>query len=344
VQSKNQAEVQLVAFGEFMLRLHSAETKRFLQAGGYNAYYAGAEANVCVLLSRLGIKTSYVTHIPENDIALAGVEQLRSQGVGTEDILYGGDRLGVYFTEQGNAIRATRVIYDRAGSAYAQLQPGMIDWAAIFNGVKYFHWSGIAAAVSSGAAAVCAEALSAAHDKGVIISADFNYRTMLWKYGKHPSEVMPAFLQYSEIAVADLDSANIYYGITTDKNASFEERFKQCSQALLEKLPHLKALAMSFRKTRGSQYTYAGALMYHGAYYFSTGHELALITDQIGSGDAFTGGLLYSIINAFDPQKIIDFATACGALKHSIVGDWAIINRAEAEQFIHTGSSGRIIR
>lgn len=344
MQSQNQAPVQLIAFGEFMLRLHSAENKRFLQSGGYNAYYAGAEANVCVLLSRLGVKTSYVTHIPNNDISLAGVEQLRSQGVGTEHILYGGDRLGVYFTEQGNGIRATRVIYDRAGSAYAQLQPGMIDWASVFSGARYFHWSGIAAAVSSGAAEVCAEALAAAHDKGITISADFNYRTTLWKYGKRPAEVMPPFLEYSEVAVADLDSASIYFGIETDKNASFEERFKQCSQALLDKLPRLKVLAMSFRRSKGAQYTYAGALMHHGSYYFSTGYELALITDQIGSGDAFTGGMLYGLINDFEPQKIIDFATACGALKHSIVGDWAIINRAEAEQFIQTGSSGRIIR
>lgn len=345
LQAGDQGKVQLAAFGEFMLRLHSGEGKRFLQSGAYQAYYAGAEANVCVLLGRLGINTRYITRVPENDIARAGIEQLRGHGVGVDHILYGGDKLALYFTEQGNGMRSTRVIYDRAGSSYACLQPGMVDWRNSLAGAPYFHWSGIAAAVSQGAADTCAEALAIAQDTGMVISSDFNYRTTLWKYGKHPREVMPDLLRYSRVAVADLDSAAVYYGIETDRAASFEERFKQCSLALQEKLPHLEVLAMSFRKTQGIQHTYSGALFYKGAYYFSAAYSLPFVTDQIGAGDAFTGGVLYGLISGgSDPQKIIEFAIACGALKQSIVGDWAIINKAEAEQFIQSGSSGRIIR
>jgi 2-dehydro-3-deoxygluconokinase len=342
--SGNGGKAQLAAFGEFMLRLHSSDVKRFAQSGAYDAWYAGAEANVCVLLARLGIPVRFLSRIPDNDIALAGVAQLKSHGVGTDHILYGGERLALYFTEQGNGIRPTRVIYDRAGSSYACLEPGMIDWPSALDGISYFHWSGIAAAVSQGAADTCREALIRAEERGIVISSDFNYRSMLWKYGRHPREVMQDLLPYSRIAVADLDAANVYYGIETDPAASFDERFRQCSDALRERLPRLEVLGMSFRKTRGIAHTYSGALLYKGAHYFSTSHELPFVTDQIGSGDAFTGGMLYGLINGLAPQEIIELATACGALKQSIVGDWAIINRQDVEQFMKNGASGRIMR
>jgi len=337
-------KIQLAAFGEMILRLHSKDGKRFLQSTGYDAYYGGAETNVCVLLSRLGITTDYITRIPANDLALAGVQQLRSQGVGTNNISYGGDILGLYFTEAGNLIRSSRVIYDRSASAYAGMQPGMIDWKNVLQDVQYFHWSGVSAAVSQSAADACAEALQVAHENGVIISSDFNYRSTLWKYGKHAKEIMPALLQNSEVVVADLDAASVYYGIETDKQAPIEERFKQCCEALQKKLRKMKTLAMSFRKTSGLTHHYFGALMHNGSYYFTDGFQLPFITDQIGSGDAFTAGVLYGIINANEPQKIIEFGVACGALKQSVVGDWAIISKEDVEQFMLSGASGRIIR
>lgn len=335
---------QIITFGELLLRLHSAASKRFLQTEGFEVYYGGAEANVSVLLANFGTAVNYISCVPENDLAVAGINQLKSYGVGTGDVLHGGDKLGLYFTEPGNHIRSARVIYDRACSSFSFLKPGMIGWEKILKGASYFHWSGISAAVSQSAADVCAEAIAVARENGVAISSDFNYRSTLWKYGKHPREMMPGLLEHSEVAVADLDSANIYYGIETDKNASYEERFAQCCKVLQQKLPLLQTLAMSFRKTKGISHFYSGALMHKGKYYFTAAHELPFITDQIGSGDAFTGGILFGLINKFEPQKVIDFAVACGALKQSMPGDWAILSRQEVEQFIQTGSSGRIIR
>ncbi|HWB91823.1 MAG TPA: sugar kinase [Puia sp.] len=336
--------MELVAFGELMLRLHSRQGLRFSQTDAYTAYYAGAEANTCVLLARLGVTTDYITRVPHNEIALTGIRQLQGQGVGTAHVVFGGDKLGLFFTEQGNGMRPVRVIYDRTGSAYASIRPGDIDWRNLLSGARYFHWSGIAAAVSQDAADVCHEALTTAREMGLRISADFNYRTTLWKYGKSPREVMPPLLGYSHVAVADLDSASVYYGIETDKTASFEDRFVQCSAALQQQMPRLEVLAMSFRTPHGLQHTYSGALLYKGACYFSIRHELPVITDQIGSGDAFTGGMLFGLMRDLPPQQIIEFAVACGALKQSMAGDWALINRAEVEQFIQHGSSGRIIR
>lgn len=344
LQKASRDTPRLAAFGEFMLRLHCMEGRRFLQGGAYQAYYAGAEANTCVMLSRLGVPVRYITRLPDNDIAQAGIQDLRGQGVDTSHIVYGGEKMGVYFTEQGNGIRSTRVIYDRDGSSYARLQPGMIDWNSCLEGIPYFHWSGISAAITPGAADVCEEALEAARKQGMVISTDFNYRTTLWKYGKHPREVMPGLLQYTKVAVADLDSAAVYFGVQTDPAAGLEERFIQCSKELQERLPQLEVLAMSFRKTQGIQHIYSGALLYKGAYYFSPRHELPYVTDQIGSGDAFTGGMLYGLMTEAEPQQIIDLAIACGAIKQSIVGDWALVSKAELDQFIHNGPTGRIIR
>ncbi|MCW3464884.1 sugar kinase [Chitinophaga nivalis] len=337
-------DMRLAAFGEFLLRLHSNSGKRFQQTDGYTAYYAGAEANVCVLLARLGIPVDYITRVPDNDIAAAGIQQLRSQGVETSKIQYGGHKLGLYFTESGNHIRPARVIYDRTGTAFDSLQPGDMDWKSILQHTHYFHWSGVAAALSDSAAAVCAEALTAAREAGLIISADFNYRTTLWKYGKHPQAVMPALLQHSDIAVADLDAVQVYYGITTDPQLPVAERFRQCFTALQPHMPRLKTLGMSFRRTEGNQLWYSGALAHAGDFYFSKGFALSHVTDQIGTGDAFTAGMLHGLMRGEAPQTIIDFATACGTLKQSIPGDWAIISRQEVETLMTNGLSGRIVR
>lgn len=343
-QKSSNNKYSVTTFGEFLLRLHCNDGKRFLQAPSYQSIYAGSEANVAVLLSRLGCVTNYITCIPDNDIAVAGVQQLKSHGVGTDNILYAGDKLGIFFTEPGNGIRPSRVIYDRAGSSFAALQPGMIDWNTILQESNCFHWSGIAAAVSQSAADVCAEALAAAKQNGLMISADFNHRSSLWKYGKQPAEVMPPLLQYADIAVADLDATSVYFGIDTNHDDSLEDRFISCSKQLLQKIPSLKALAMSFRNTKGAHPEYAGALMHDKNYFFSKRFSLPVITDAVGTGDAFTAGFIYGVINKNEPQHIINFATACGALKQSIPGDWAIINKEEVNQFIQTGASARIIR
>lgn len=331
----------LAAFGEFLLRLHSNNGKRFQQTDGYTAYYAGAEANVCVLLTRLGMKVEYISRVPDNDLAAAGLQQLRGHGVGTKHIVHGGSKLGLYFTEAGNQIRPTRVIYDRTGSSFAELQSGDINWNNVLEEQQYFHWSGVAAALSESAANVCKEAIEAARKKGITISADFNYRATLWKYGKEPKEVMPALLQHSQIAVADLDAVKIYYGIETDPKLSLEERFQRTYLSLKPHMPQLKTLGMSFRKPGG---IYCAALAHEDKYYYAEGYKLQTITDQIGTGDAFTAGILYGLMNKYPSQEIINFATACGALKQSIPGDWAVITKKEIEEMVANGVSGRVTR
>ncbi|RPE05369.1 sugar kinase [Chitinophaga lutea] len=335
---------RLAAFGEFLLRLHSNGHQRFGQTDGYTAYYAGAEANVCVLLARLGMQVDYISRVPDNDLAAAGLQQLRGHGVGTAHVALGGQKLGLYFSEPGNQLRPIRVIYDRNGSAYAELEPGMLNWNSIFQEHQCFHWSGVAAALSASSAAVCAEAIQTARDKGLLISSDFNYRATLWQYGKKPAEVMPPLLYHSDVAVADLDAVEIYYGITTDASLPLEERFRQTFTTLQRHMPRLKTLAMSFRKTQGAAPVYSGALAHEGGFYFHDGFPVPMVTDAIGTGDAFTAGMLYGLTNGHAPQDIINFATACGLLKQSIPGDWAILSLKDIELLLKQGISGRIAR
>ncbi|MGN7723000.1 PfkB family carbohydrate kinase [Chitinophaga sp. 22620] len=336
---------RLTAFGEFLLRLHSSDDKRFLQATGFTPWYAGAEANLCVLLARLGIQTQYVTRVPDNDLAAAGIQQLKGHGVGTDHILYGGHKLGLYFTETGNFIRSTRVIYDRAGSSFTELQPGMINWDEVLQDRQYFHWTGVAAAVSASAAEVCAEGIRKAEEKNIIISADFNYRATLWQYGKAPSEVMPALLRPCQVAVADLDALKIYFNIQTEDALSWKDRFISACHQLKPHMPHLRTLGMSFRLQEGDNLLYTGAIMHNGQPYFS---ELKIamppVKEPIGTGDAFTAGMLFGLMTGEDAQQTVNFATACGVLKQSVPGDWALIGKDEINAFIKGGISGRVSR
>ena len=335
----------IITFGELMMRLHSPNGKRIIQSNSFDVAYSGAEANVAVLLARLGLHVKFISRLPQNDFAEAALNVLQSQKVDTSQVIRGGERLGLYFTEEGNQLRPSRVVYDRKNSSFATLAPGMIKWDEVFENAGWFHWSGISPALSQSVADVCKEAINAARKKGVMISADFNYRSTLWDYGKKPAELMPSLLNDCELIVGDIDTAKTYFGITIADDAMVENRFKSFAEELKKKLPSMKSLAMSFRgKNDLQQLTYSGALMTDGKYFFSKKHDIPLVTDRLGTGDAFNAGLIFNFIHQNDGQKAIDFATACGVLKHSIAGDLALINKEEIEQFIQTGPHDRVIR
>lgn len=334
----------ITCFGELLLRFNTQLGLRFVQSNAFNVHVAGAEANVAVLLARLGLNSRMVTRVPDNDLADMAIAELRKYGVDTTGILKGGERLGTYYVENGNHIRPTQVIYDRSGSSFSQLQPGMADWQQLLKSSSLFHWSGVAAALSESAAEVCREAIEIAHQKGIMISADFNYRKKLWKYGKEAQEIMPGLLRYCQVAVADLDSAAIYFGIKTKEGMSLRDRFEYCFSFLKTKMPLLKTFAMSFRVVEGLHHEYFAGLAHEGQFYYSTVHTLPMVTDQIGTGDAFTAGLLYGISSGFDPQKMVNWAAACGVLKQSIHGDWALTDKDEIEAFMQSGISSKINR
>ena len=335
----------VTAFGELLMRMHCKHNKRFEQVNEFEVSYSGAEANVAVLLARLGIPSRFITRLPVNDIARSALDNLRRNNVDTNSILHGGDRMGIYFTEEGNMLRPSQVIYDRQYSSFASVNTGTYDWNKIFSDTAWFHWSGICPALSQGVADVCKEALLMAKQKQITVSADFNYRSKLWKYGVHPSAIMPELLSYCDVITGDIDTAKIYFGIEPIATTDHEESFMHCAKSLQEKLPYMKTFAMSFRGTNAHhQLMYRGALMHEGKYFYSTSYLIPQVVDRLGTGDAFNAGLIYSLHQHAEPQQVIDFATACGVLKHSVSGDFAILSKEEIIQFIQTGPNSRVIR
>ena len=335
----------VVAFGELMLRLAPGNGQRFRQAKSFEKFFGGAEANTCVLLGQLNVKTYFVSALPSNELGQSAVEALHSYLVDTSFVVRNENRIGIYFTENGNGIRPTKVIYDRKHSAFSFLKKGDINWDKIFEGAGLFYWSGISPALSQQAADVCKEAIEKARNKKITIAADMNYRSTLWDYGKKPAEVMPELLSHCEIITGDLDTIEIYFGIKIDKQLPAEEQFRQCAIALKKYLPLMETFAMSFRGTnQQGQPVYHGALMINDEIYFSPSYPLPQVTDRIGSGDAFQGGLLYGLLHNMPADKIINYATACGVLKHSIEGDFALLSNHEIEHFLKHGPVSRVIR
>ena len=198
---------KIVTFGEIMMRLSPPGFLRFGQARSFDVIYGGGEANVAISLVNYGLPVDYVTRLPNNDLGDACVQFLRQYGVGVEKIVRGGDRLGIYFLEVGAVQRSSKVIYDRANSAIATIEPGMLDWKAAFSDADWFHWTGITPAISESLAAVCLEGVKKAKEMGLTVSCDLNYRSKLWKWGKKPSEVMPELVKHSDVAVGNEEDA-----------------------------------------------------------------------------------------------------------------------------------------
>ncbi len=340
----------IVTFGEIMLRLSPPGFQRFVQAHSFDVTFGGGEANVAVSLANYGQPVEYVTRLPANDIGDACLNFLRQYGVGTTYIVRGGERLGIYFLETGAAQRGSKVIYDRAGSAIATIQPGMIDWRAVFSGADWFHWTGITPAISEGAAAVCLEAAQTAREMGLTVSCDLNYRKNLWKWGKKAGEVMPDLVAQCDIAVGNEEDADKVFGIkapgadVTGGKVEATAYVPVCEQ-LAARFPNLKTIAITLRGSLSATHnTWSGLLWQEGKVYTAPVYDITAIVDRVGGGDAFCGGLIYGLRTYSDPQQALNFAVAASCLKHSIPGDFNLVSVAEVEKLMGGDVSGRVSR
>lgn len=341
----------VITFGEIMLRLSPPGRMRFGQARSFDAIYGGGEANVAVALANFGLQADFVTRVPAGDLGDACLQFLRQYGVGTAHILRGGERLGIYFLENGAAQRGSKVIYDRAGSAFATLQPGAWDWKKVFEGASWFHWTGITPAVSGGAAAVCLEGVKAARELGLTISCDLNYRAKLWKWGKFAGEVMAELVGLCDLAVANEEDAEKVFGIQAPQadistgKVEAEKYIPVCEQ-LAARFPLLQTIAISLRGSLSASHnTWSGALWQKGEFLTAPTYDIPDIVDRVGAGDSFAAGLIYGL-NQYDndPQRALDLAVAASALKHSIFGDFNLVSLAEAEALASGNASGRVSR
>lgn len=337
----------VVTFGEIMLRLSTERHLRFSQSESFIANYGGGEFNVAVSLANYGVEAEFVTRLPENELGQTAIQEMRKLNVKNENVIFGGDRLGIYFLEIGASIRSSNVIYDRANSSIATIQKGSINWDDVFKEATWFHWSGITAAISESAAEECLEAVKVAHKLGVTISTDLNYRSKLWKYGKEPKEVMPELLKYSNVILGDIDTAYFMLGLEKiNPNYSLKDKLPFQYDAIFKKCPNLKVAATTLRNSVNASHQKIGGALYNGKDLFlADEQDVNHVVDRNGTGDAFMGGLIYGLIEENGNQKrALNFAVAACCLKHTIAGDYNLLKKEEVEKLISGDFSAIVSR
>jgi 2-dehydro-3-deoxygluconokinase len=342
---------KIVTFGEIMLRLATPGFERFSQIKQFNASFGGGEANVAVSLANFGLEVDYVTRLPKNDIAESCLMDLRRYNVGIDKIIFGGDRVGIYYLENGAVARSSKVIYDRANSAIAQIKPGMIDWDSVFAGVTWFHWTGITPAISEGAALACKEAIDAANKKGITVSTDLNFRKNLWKWGKKAPEVMPDLVSGCDIILGNEEDAEKVFGIHpkgVDVTSGHVEAaaYESVCRQMMEKFPRAKKVIVTLRGSVNANHnTWSGVLFDGKTLFEAPTYNITHIVDRVGGGDSFMGGLIYGLITyPGDDQRALNFAVAASCLKHTINGDFNLVTVQEVETLLGGDGSGRVSR
>ena len=342
---------KVITFGEIMLRLATPGYLRFSQAVEYSATYGGGEANVAVSLANYGISVDFVTRLPENDIGKACAMDLRKYGVGINHILWGGERLGIYFLETGAVSRGSKVVYDRAHSAIADIQPGMLDWERIFEGVDWFHWTGITPAISQGAADVCLDAIRAANQLGITVSCDLNYRENLWKYGKNAGEIMPELVAGTDIILGNEEDAAMVLaihakGVDVTGGQVRGAAYASVSRQIMTRFPRCKKVITTLRGSVNANHNSWSGVLWNGIkLYEAPTYQITHIVDRVGGGDSFMGGLIYGLLTyPDDDQKALNFAVAASCLKHTIYGDFNQVTTDEVEKLMQGDASGRVAR
>lgn len=338
---------KFVGFGELLVRLAPAGYLRFPQANSFTVNYTGAEGNMGISLSYMGIESTLVTKLPDNDIGRCAMRKLAMYSVDTSQIRWGGDRIGIYYLERGASQRPSKIIYDRRNSAIAQADPSEFDWDDILKDAGWFHFTGITAGLSESTAQMCLDACKTAHRLGVKISCDLNYRKYLWT-SEQAHSVMDPLMQYVDILIANEEDAEKVLGIkapNTDITAGKIniEGYEQVAKSLVD-VYGFSAVGITLRGSiSASVNEWSGLLYTKGQCYHSQRYTIQLV-DRVGGGDSFASGLIYGYLNEFDNQKILDFAVAASCLKQSIEFDFNLSSVEEIMRLLSGDGSGRVQR
>lgn len=341
--------MKVVSFGEIMLRLSPDGYYKLFQKPALNTSFCGAEANVAVALSNFGDEAEFVTALPDNDIGRAACRELMRYGVKTDNIVYTGDRLGIFFAEKGASQRPSKVIYDRKNSAIALAEPSSFDWEKIFDGADWFHITGITPALSDSLAKISVDAVKAAKKAGLTVSCDINYRSKLWSAQK-ARPVMTEIMQYVDVCIGNEEDAEIVFGIkagTTDvtKGQLDTDGYKKSLQTVAETFG-CKIVAYSQRKSYSASDNGWSGIIYDDEkkqVYTSAQYDIR-ITDRIGGGDAFASGLIYALHNNISPANAIETAAAAGCLDQTLEGDFCLFGINDVIDLAGGNSSGRVKR
>lgn len=341
--------MKVVSFGEIMLRLSPDGYYKLFQKPELNTSFCGAEANVAVALSNFGDEAEFVTALPDNDIGRAACRELMRYGVKTDNIVYTGDRLGIFFAEKGASQRPSKVIYDRKNSAIASADPSPFNWEKIFDGADWFHITGITPALSDSLAKISVDAVKAAKKAGLTVSCDINYRSKLWSAQK-ARPVMTEIMKYVDVCIGNEEDAEIVFGIkagATDvtKGQLDTDGYKKSLQTVAETFG-CKIVAYSQRKSYSASDNGWSGIIYDDEkkqVYTSAQYDIR-ITDRIGGGDAFASGLIYALHNNISPANAIETAAAAGCLDQTLEGDFCLFGINDVLDLAGGNSSGRVKR
>ena len=341
--------MKVLTFGEIMLRLKAPGHERFFQSPMLEATFGGGEANVAVSLANYGMDAEFLTVLPKNDIADACIRELRYFGVDTKKIVCGDGRMGIYYLEGGANQLPSKVVYDRAYSSIAMAKPGDIDWDRAFEGVAWFHITGITPAISESAMELSLESVKEAKKRNITVSCDLNYRKNLWKYGKKASEVMRELAKYVDVAIANEEDVQKSLEITVDVNVESgeldREKYRALGNKVLEAYPNMKCIAITLRESHSADWNGWAACLNDGKdFYVSKKYEIRDIIDRVGGGDSFAGGLIYGLNNYEDKQSALEFAVAASCLKHSVIGDFNRVSVSDVEKLMGGDGTGRVQR
>ncbi|ANH82585.1 2-dehydro-3-deoxygluconokinase [Niabella ginsenosidivorans] len=338
---------KIVTLGEIMLRLSTPGFERFVQTDSFDVTYGGGEANVAVALCNYGLKGYFVSKVPDNAIGQAAINHLRRYGVNTDFVARGGERLGIYFLETGASMRASQVIYDRAGAAIADADINEFDFDKILDGADWFHTTGITPALSDKAAALTEAALKAAKAKGITTSIDLNYRKKLWSKEK-AREVMGELCKYVDVCIGNEEDAETTLGFKardTDitKGELNLEGYKDVIRQMKEKF-NFKYIASSLRESFSASDNGWSALVSDGNEFYHTKKYNVRIVDRVGSGDSFASGLIYGLVTGMSMADAAEFGVAASALKHTIPGDLNHATLSDVKGLMKGDASGRVQR
>ncbi len=318
---------KVLCFGELLLRISPAASEE-ADKHPMLLYMGGAEANAATALAGWNVPVKYCTVLPDNFMSRHVIDYLEYKGIYTSSILLSGKRIGVYYLERGADLKGS-MAYDRENSSFSELKRGMIDWDKVLRDVEWFNFTAISPALNENVADVCLEALEAASRKGITISVDLNYRSRLWKYGKQPIEVMPALVQYCDVVMGNIWSANTLLGTSIDEHIhdkkskeAYLAHAKATSEEIISKFPKCKTVANTFRFDGDrNNILYYTTLFTDGQFYTSPEFTCQGVVDRSGSGDCFMAGLIYGLYNQNAAQEVLDYATAAAFGKLQELGD-----------------------
>lgn len=324
---------RVVALGEIMLRLSTMDATRLAESRTLAANYGGGEANVAISLANYGHLAAFASKVPDNALGLAVKQHLNRYGVATAPLLFGGERLGSYYLENGSGLRSANVIYDRKYSAFSEMKELAWDFDQLFGGAEIFHISGITAALSKEWQEMLLILAQEAQKRGVKVSFDINYRGKLWSVEECGAFVRHIANYVDILSAARLDALN-FFQVPEKADADLSYYYQE-----IQKLyPNIDVLYSTTREVfHANHNALTGNLYYQGKLYHSETHDIQCIVDRVGGGDAFAAGILHGLLNQDTPQKVIDFAALASAMKHTVHGDHNQFSAAEIEELLKSG-------